>query len=340
MTEVTETELYSADVLPKDLRTQAELVCAAAYSADGVEPLAEQAQELIRDEFTDGLWHSWVLDAGKLVAYGNVDARRISAIELVVHPLYRRQQYGTAILASLLQHLSDAAAKVPDKHIPDTLDPRPMVWSHGDLPAAQQLAQKFGLERTRELLKMHCPVADLVVNLPDLPEGIELRTLAEADSLWGDDELNRWIVEVNNVAFSWHPEQSGWTVDDVLDHRAQEWFDPQECFVAVDSTSHRLLGFAWTKTHYPLDETNRPVAGAAPSAGELYLVAVDPSAQGKRIGTVLTSLVLRRLAARGIPTLILYVEGNNEAALRVYEKSGFTVECCDVAYRYNKPKTA
>ena len=79
MTEAAETELHSAEVLPKDLRTQAELVCAAAYSTDGVEPLAEQAQELIQHEFTDGLWHSWILDSGKLVAYGNIDARRIPA---------------------------------------------------------------------------------------------------------------------------------------------------------------------------------------------------------------------------------------------------------------------
>lgn len=335
MTEVTDTELYSAEVLPKDLRTQAELVCAAAYSADGVEPLSEQSQELIRDEFTNGLWHSWVLDSGKLVAYGNLDARRIPTIELVVHPLYRRRNYGTAILESLFKHLPSVVAEVPDRKISPDLDPRPMVWSHGDLPAAQGLAHKCGLERTRELLKMQCPAADLVVNLPELPAHIEVRTLAEADAIWGEDELNRHIVEVNNAAFSWHPEQSGWTVEDVTEHRAQKWFDPQEGFVAVDTDSHQLLGFAWPKTHYPLDETNQPETDAAPVAGELYLVAVDPTAQGKRIGTVLTSLVLRRLAARGIPTLILYVEGNNEAALRVYGNSGFTVERCDVAYRYN-----
>jgi len=215
---------------PKDLRTQAELVCAAAYSTDGVEPLAEQAQELIQHEFTDGLWHSWILDSGKLVAYGNIDARRIPSIECVVHPLYRRQGYGTALLANLLSHLPDAEAQVPDKTIADNLDPRPMVWSHGDLPAAQRLAEKFQLERTRELLKMQCATEDLVVNLPELPAGVEIKTLAEADSMWGEDTLNQWIVDVNNAAFAWHPEQSGWTVEDVKEHRAESWFDPQGRF--------------------------------------------------------------------------------------------------------------
>ena len=337
MTEAAETELHSAEVLPKDLRTQAELVCAAAYSTDGVEPLAEQAQELIQHEFTDGLWHSWILDSGKLVAYGNIDARRIPSIECVVHPLYRRQGYGTSLLANLLSHLPDAEAQVPDKTIADNLDPRPMVWSHGDFPAAQRLAEKFGLERTRELLKMQCATEDLVVNLPELPARVEIKTLAEADSMWGEDTLNQWIVDVNNAAFAWHPEQSGWTVEDVKEHRAESWFDPQEGFVAVDSETHALLGFGWPKTHYPQEGDEKATDGQ-PIAGELYLVAVDPLAQGKRIGTVLTSLVLRRLAAQGIPTLLLYVEGNNEAALQVYGNSGFTVDRCDVAYRYNPPQ--
>lgn len=336
MTEVADWELHSAEVLPKDLRTQAELCCAAALSADGVEPLAEQAQALIQEDAAPGLWHTWILDKEKLVAYGNLDARRIPALELVVHPLYRSHGYGSAILHDLLDKVAAAAASVPERDLGEELDTRPMVWSHGDFPPARQLARKFDLERSRELLKMQCRSFDLIVNLPELDPDIAVMTLAEADLKWGEDTLNEAMVEVNNEAFSWHPEQSGWTVDNIVEHRAESWFDSTECFVAMRPETGDLLGFAWAKTHYEADDQGE-ISTDMPTAGELYLVAVRRAAQGKHIGTVLTSLILRRLAAQGIPELILYVEGNNEPALRVYAESGFTVERCDVAYRVNAP---
>ena len=70
----------------------------------------------------------------------------------------------------------------------------------------------------------------------------------------------------------------------------------------------------------------------------LYLVGVDPAMQGQRIGTVLTSLALRQLATRHVSQFILYVEGDNTAALKVYERHGFTISRCDVAYRYDRCK--
>jgi len=55
---------------------------------------------------------------------------------------------------------------------------------------------------------------------------------------------------------------------------------PREGFVAVDSETHALLGFGWPKTHYPQEGDEKATDGQ-PIAGELYLVAVDPLAQGK-----------------------------------------------------------
>ena len=325
-------ELYCENVFPTQLRTQAELVCAAAFSHDLVEPLSSPAEALIQAEPHPSITHAWITESGQLVGYGNLDSRRADTIELAVHPTYRKKGWGEALLRTLLDAAQGSGPAA-----------RPMVWSHGDLPAARHLAHKLGLHRTRELLRMSCPTDCLVVNLPDLSPDVTILTLAEADARFGQDTMNAEMVRVNNAAFSWHPEQSGWTTDDVVSRRHEPWFAPDECFVALltdqpegqstprhlapeSGAAPRVAGFVWTKLHGVSPTT------PAGEAGELYLVGVHPHSQGKRIGTVLTSLAFRRLAARGVPELILYVEGDNTNALKVYGRSGFSVARRDVAY--------
>jgi mycothiol synthase len=152
-----------------------------------------------------------------------------------------------------------------------------------------------------------------------MPPGVVIRSYAgEAD----DAELLR----VNNAAFAWHPEQGGWTAADLAERRAEPWFDPHGLFLAFDQAADRtLLGFHWTKIH----------SGAEPIV-EVYVVGVDPAAQGRGLGRVLTEVGLvhlaDRLAEAASPTVLLYVEADNAAALRTYRQLGFAVHNVDTAY--------
>jgi mycothiol synthase len=89
-----------------------------------------------------------------------------------------------------------------------------------------------------------------------------------------------------------------------------------------------LLGFHWTKIH-----AGKP---GAERAGEVYVVGVDPAAQGRGLGRAPTEVGLAyladRLADAESPTVLLYVEADNAAALRTYERLGFTVHSVDTAY--------
>ena len=142
------------------------------------------------------------------------------------------------------------------------------------------------------------------------------------------------LLRVNNAAFATHPEQGGWTAADLAERRNEPWFDPEGLFLAYgDSESDqpdRLLGFHWTKVH--LDR---------PGLGEVYVVGVDPSAQGRGLGQALTAIgvewLARRLAdpanpADPAPAVLLYVESDNVAALRTYRSLGFTTHSVDTAY--------
>jgi mycothiol synthase len=133
------------------------------------------------------------------------------------------------------------------------------------------------------------------------------------------------LLRVNNAAFSWHPEQGGWTESDVVGRVGEAWFDPEGLLLAHDGQS--LLGFHWTKVH---DD------GPGSGLGEVYVLGVDPSAQGRGLGRALTLLGLahlsRRLGQHHDATVMLYVESDNVAAIRTYESLGFVLTGVDTAY--------
>ncbi len=62
-------------------------------------------------------------------------------------------------------------------------------------------------------------------------------------------------------------------------------------------------------------------------------MGVDPSAQGRRLGAVLTLAGLHHLRARGLDEVMLYVESDNAPAVRVYSGLGFAHTSTDVMYR-------
>jgi mycothiol synthase len=112
---------------------------------------------------------------------------------------------------------------------------------------------------------------------------------------------------------------------------AQDWFDPAGFFLAVTSdvtqpSGDRVLGFHWTKIH-------ESVAGLAGPAGEIYVLGVDPAAGVRGLGGPLTSAGLDYLRAHDLSTVLLYVEGDNDRAVRLYERFGFSTFLTNVVYR-------
>jgi mycothiol synthase len=278
----------------------------AATAHDGVAPVGDQVlRELSRDDTR----HLLALDGGELVGYLNLAP---AMAELVVHPQARRRGIGSALARTGLAESGD--------------DIR--VWAHGNLEPAQALAAALKLVPKRELLQMRRGLADL----PALPAVDGLRTYAGPSD---DAELLR----VNNAAFSWHPEQGGWTEADIAERRGESWFDPAGLFMVFEGSGglersdsgggFRLLGFHWTKIHSAPggDVHDRGL-------GEVYVVGVDPAAQGRGLGAVLTLVGLHHLAQRLGPgaEVTLYVEGDNTAAVKTYRRLGFTVFSADVAY--------
>ncbi|MBU3700744.1 MAG: mycothiol synthase [Acidimicrobiia bacterium] len=165
-------------------------------------------------------------------------------------------------------------------------------------------ADDAGLRLTREILQLRVslplaipPNAPVVTTRPFVP-GV-------------DDEA---LLEVNNRAFAWHPDQSDWSVDDLQARVAEDWFDPEG--FRVHEHEGRIVGFCWTKVHPPTD--------VDPALGEIFVIGVDPDHHGRGLGRALVVDGLAHLAGRGLRTGMLHVEHDNTAARRLYRSLGFT----------------
>jgi mycothiol synthase len=287
----------------------------AAGDADGVLPLSEHVVLHLRHGGDSPAVHLLIHSGGQLVAYAHVDTTDPvdgASAELVVHPMARRHGLGRALVMAA----SDAAAE----HDPTS---RLRLWAHGDHPSASALALSLGFERYRVLLQLrrslHAPVP-----APELPAGVQIRPFEPGV----DDEI--WVA-VNARAFAALPDQGRWTLTDLRVRMTEPWFDPAGFLMAW--RDGQLLGFHWTKVHGTLrtsaptdDHDHDPI-------GEVYVLGVDPSAQGLGLGGALTLAGLRYLRGRGLEQVMLYVDESNPRAVDLYQHIGFVRWTTDVCFR-------
>ncbi|MBN9102938.1 MULTISPECIES: mycothiol synthase [unclassified Pseudonocardia] len=291
---------------------EVQALMAGAADVDGTAPLSEHVLMHLRHGGDAEALHLVARDGDALVAFAHLDATDPvagGAGELVVHPDRRRHGLGEQVVQALLDRMASAGSPAGG---------RLRLWAHGGHPGAAALAERHGFTRTRTLWQMRrsllAPLA-----APEFPEGVRLRPFVV-----GRDEPE--FLRVNNAAFDWHPEQGGWDVDRMKLREAEPWFDPAGFLLAVDGDD-RLLGFHWTKVHGASagEHSHEPI-------GEVYVLGVDPAVRGMHLGKALTLAGLRHLRDRGLNQVMLYVEADNEAAIRVYEDLQFTHWDTDVSY--------
>ncbi|WP_084480531.1 mycothiol synthase [Nocardia grenadensis] len=273
----------------------------AAATADGVEPVSEQVRLGLRRE--SPARHLLAVAGDEVAGYASLTpahGEHPAMAEAAVAPEWRGRGIGGDLVAAVL------AAGGPGARI----------WAHGKLPAAEAVARRLGLSAARELWQMRRPLAIPELPAVEVPDELVVRTYrGPAD----DAELLR----VNNAAFDWHPEQGGWSARELEERRAEPWFDPAGLFLAFDAQRpQRLLGFHWTKVHR--DEE--------PPAGEVYVVGIDPAAQGRGLGRLLTLIGLHHLRDAGLGEVLLYTEADNAPAVRTYRGLDFAPAHIDIAY--------
>ena len=304
----------------------------AVTEADGTGPLSEDGRLALAHGRSGSVHFVWRADEASptdtvptdtvsIVGYlylSPADEHGDRTAELCVAPQSRRHGIASALLEAALGETSGTLR----------------AWAHGSLPGTPQLAEKTGFTAVRDLrlLELSTRADDGTprdFDPPPTPPGIKLDTFRP-----GEDEA-QWLA-LNARAFAHHPEQGRWTRRDLDEREAEPWFDPAGFFLAraADETQDdaanirakgRMLGFHWTKV--------QPAGAYGPApVGEVYVLGVDPEAGGRGLGRLLALVGLQHLAQSGLQSVILYVDGDNVRAVRLYESLGFHSRTVDTLY--------
>jgi mycothiol synthase len=184
-----------------------------------------------------------------------------------------------------------------------------LVWAHGRGSRLTAPLTARGYVARRRLHQLRRDL-DQPLDAPPSPESITIRPFVV-----GEDE-NAWLA-VNATAFADHPEQGSWTRADLEAREREPWFTPSGFLMAW--RDGELLGFHWTKVH-------------PDHVGEVYVIATAPAAQGTGLGTALLLHGLDWLREQGCTQVLLYVDGYNVGAMRLYERYGFAEHDLDVQW--------
>jgi mycothiol synthase len=184
-----------------------------------------------------------------------------------------------------------------------------LVWAWDPVLAAELEANGF-----REVRRIHRMFVALPIDpLVPLPEGIRLASFDP-----GRDEA-AWI-ETNNRAFEGHPENGAVTLEEMRGRMALDWFSAEDLLMAW--RGDRLAGSCWTKVH-------------ADRTGEIYIIGVDPEVEGTGLGRALLAAGAHHLhRERNCARLMLYTDGANRRARRLYESLGFVTDLVNRQFEF------
>jgi mycothiol synthase len=326
---VAELDVRVRHLLDPTTAAQVEQLRSTLEASDGYDPLGEHKRMLL--DRAAGEWHAralddpnslpdpdsnpdadgfvavlaWVPDTDTLVGYAQLNpsgADGSLAIELMVSPNHRDTGLG------LSHALLGAALEAADQSEEDGGSRAVRFWVHHATDDADQLAAAHGLRLERELIQMRRP----------LPVEGEPTDVSVRGFIPGFDE-QAWLA-VNNRAFATHPEQGGWDLATLLEREREPWFDPEG--FRIHEEEGRLAASCWTKVH---SDTHPPM-------GEIYVISVDPDFHGRGLGRALTRAGLDWLTMVGLRVGMLYVDGDNQAAVSLYRSMGFTDHHVDRAY--------
>lgn len=282
-------------------------------SHDGLSPISEHVFLHLRHGGDAQGLHFLKYENAQLIAYAHLDVTdkvEGPSAEIAVAPEFRRQGLGTEIIQALV-------TAAPDGNL--------RLWAHGEQSVSGQWAKAMGFDHARSLWQMR---RSLLAPLPPASFGddVILRTFIPSQD---DDE---WVA-LNARAFAGHDEQGDWTLADLHRRMAEPWFSIPGFLVAQDRDTGTMLGFHWTKIHGEIQVTpDHPHAHDA--IGEVYVVGVDPTLQGRGLGKALTLAGLHHLRSCGLVQSMLYVDASNTSAISLYEALGFSRWDVDVMYRH------
>jgi mycothiol synthase len=291
--------LVEVSAYPAEPDTEALVTFVRAVEADtGVRPLSDHLWLDLQRGGSTGFIAVRIADDGGTIGMAQISAaNHESALEVVVRP--RGDGADAVGAADLARDAAETAIDTFRRGDGGELT----IWVDDDAIGTTlgEVSVDHGMTLRRSLHEMR-------VGLP-----LATRSSVHTRSFVPGADDAHWL-SVNNRAFAAHGEQGGWTLDTLALRQQEPWFDPDGFL--IHEVGGQIAAFCWTKIH-PADG-NEPI-------GEIYVIAVDPEFHGRGLGKQLTLAGLDSIAARGISTATLFVDGDNVAAMSLYGSLGFTI---------------
>ena len=283
---------------PADLPLIVTLLTEAAAWPPSGSPIADQVLARWTRRGVRPEEHVRVLDEGRagLQAYWHAapfsDSSGRVGFDIAVHPRFRRQGLGSAILA-LIE--ADAASYGNRVTCPV------FVPAVGDMPVGAYFLQTRGYRTDHGY--WHMRLDDIARQAsPVWPEGISVRGIINLE-----EDVETWCRLVMR-AFNEETTPSG-----VLAQMHEPGGSPDGYFFAVDDTT----GFAIGTSRARIDTS------AGVEVGYIGTVGVIPEYRRRGIAEALIRHTLAYLAARGLNSATLFVERQNVAARHIYDAMGW-----------------
>lgn len=205
------------------------------------------------------------------------------------------------VAAAVLDGLVAAARDAGGGHL--------AVWLRAAGPADDAVVLHAGLALERRLLQLR-----RTLPVEGSGEGATTRPFR----VGVDEEA---FLAVNRRAFAALPDQAGMTLESLSARERQPWFDPQGFLIYEEDG--RLTAFCWTKLHRQSPPEGSSASVGAPALGEIYVIGVDPAAQGHGLGRAMLLAGCGALYAAGADEVMLYVDSANLAGRHLYDATGF-----------------
>ena len=296
--------------LEPELQAEVLKLIASATDKDGVPPVAEHVLLHLRHGGDKSDVHLLAMKENQVAGYAHLDLTdqvEGPSAELVISPKFRNQGIGKELVKELKAQAGS----------------RLRLWSHGDLPGAQNIATANGFTHTRTVIQMRRSLTDAI---PEIDNSIPIRNFLPTID-------NKAWITANNLAFANHPEQSDWSEHDLEIRTKEEWFDPKGFLIS--EVDNEIAGFCWTKIHggHSHKHSDTESEHDHDPIGEIYIMGVNPKHQGKGIGRAVTIAGLKHLRYQGIFSAMLYVDAENKSAIKLYEGLGFKEWGRDLLYQ-------
>ena len=287
--------------LTPDQQTGVLALIKSATDHDLIPPISDHILLHLRHGGDKSDSHLVITENEKIIGYAHLDQTDLvagPAVELVVDPGHRQSGIGNQLISEAIKICGT----------------RLRLWSHGDLPAASKLAIANNFIKVRTVIQMSKSLGEITA-ISEIDNAITIRTF-----LPGLDSDN-WLT-LNNKAFTNHPEQGNWSINDLNLRLKEDWFDEKGFFIA--EKDNQIVGSTWTKIHGATShQHDGEDSHDHPAIGEIYITAVDPGFNRVGIGGALTITALNYLKYQGLNQVILYVDEENKAAINLYQSLGF-----------------